>query len=187
MQNLVFLGVTVWSLFSVKYFIATLKGEVRPNKVTWLLWSIAPMIATFASLQGIGPSLSILPVFISGFIPFLIFLASFINRKAYWRMGRFDLLCACISLITLLIWGLSHNPILATALSVFSDAMAAVPTVRKAWKYPETENIYFFIGGIFSALTSYFAIIEWNFTALAFPTYLVLLNILLVTVLKVRK
>jgi hypothetical protein len=61
-----------------------------------------------------------------------------------------------------------------------SDALAAVPTLTKAWHNPETESAWPFIIGVFSPLTSFLAATTWAFSELAFPTYLIVINILLV-------
>jgi hypothetical protein len=50
------------------------------------------MIATGAALSD-GVRRAVLPVFISGFGPFLIFVSSFVNKKAYWKLEKSDYIC----------------------------------------------------------------------------------------------
>jgi len=67
-----------------QYLLQTLKGEAQPNRVSWLIWTIAPLIAFFSEIkQGVG--LQSLLTFMVGFMPLLILLASFVNKKAYWK------------------------------------------------------------------------------------------------------
>jgi len=62
-QYLVFVGVVVGLTGTISYIKEMLKGKTRPNRVSWLLWSIAPMIATVAALFD-GVRWSVLPVLI---------------------------------------------------------------------------------------------------------------------------
>ena len=51
MKYLVFVG-AIFSLTGTGFYIrAMFKGKARPNKVSWLMWAIAPLIAAFAALS----------------------------------------------------------------------------------------------------------------------------------------
>ncbi len=51
LHYLVFVGAAVNLFGHFSYIKETLKGNTKPNKVTWLIWSIAPLIATFAAIS----------------------------------------------------------------------------------------------------------------------------------------
>jgi hypothetical protein len=54
-HGFVILGTLIGAAGSVAYLIDTVKGKVKPNRVSFLLWSIAPLIAFFAQIkQGVG-------------------------------------------------------------------------------------------------------------------------------------
>lgn len=103
MHIFVILGALVALTFSLSYVIATLRGRVRPNKVTWLIWAIAPLISSAAAFSS-GVSWAALPVFMAGFGSILVFIASFLNKGAYWGIERFDYICGAISLLALVAW-----------------------------------------------------------------------------------
>jgi hypothetical protein len=161
------------------YIRSMFRGQTKPNRVTWFMWSIAPFIATSASISS-GVGWAVVPVFISGFSPFLILTASFFNKKAYWKLSSFDYLCGVLSGVAIVLWYVTKDPNLAIIFAITSDALAATPTLSKAWRNPETESAWPFIAGIFSPMTSFLVANAWTFSELAFPTYLVLINILLV-------
>ncbi len=185
-QYLVLVGAVVQLAGVISYIKETLKGNTKPNKVTWLLWSIAPLIATFAALSD-GVRWSVLPVFMSGFGPLLVFIVSFINKKSYWNLEKFDYLCGFCSVSALVLWGITKEPVIAIIFAIASDGFAAIPTLVKAWKHPETESAGPYTTGLFNALTSFAAIKTWNFSSLAFPIYLVALCILLIIFVYHRK
>jgi len=51
MKYLVFVGAIVYLLGTSIYIRAMFKGEAKPNKVSWFMWSVAPLIGTFAALS----------------------------------------------------------------------------------------------------------------------------------------
>ena len=96
-QNFIFIGLGILIIGGISYLIDTLKGKIKPNKVSWLLWSIAPLIAFFAMIkQGVG--LEALSTFIVGFLPLIVFIASFLNKEAKWKIGKLDIVCGALSL-----------------------------------------------------------------------------------------
>ncbi len=161
------------------YIRSMFKGQTKPNRVTWLMWSIAPFIATAASVST-GVSWAVVPVFMSGLSPFLIFISSFLKKKAYWKISSFDYLCGISAIIALILWYLTKEPNLAIIFAIVSDGSAALPTLAKAWRNPETESAWPFTVGIFSPITSFIVAATWTFSELAFPIYLISINILLV-------
>lgn len=174
-----FVAAAVTLIGASAYIRSMFKGQTKPNRVTWGMWSIAPFIATVAALSN-NVGWAVLPVFMSGFSPFLVFTASFFNKKAYWKLSSFDYICGIISGLAIVMWIITNDPKLAITFSIISDALAAVPTLMKVWHNPETESIWPFIIGVFSPITSFVVAASWGFSEVAFPTCLVVINFLLV-------
>jgi len=168
------------------YIRSMFKGQTKPNRVTWFMWSIAPFIAFAAAISN-GVSWAAIPVLMSGFSPFLVFTATFFSKKAYWKTSSFDYLCGTLSGLAIVLWLLTNSPNLAIIFSIVSDVLAAVPTLNKGWRNPETESAWPFIIGIFSPMTSFLVTTTWGFAELAFPIYLIVINILLVFSVSKRK
>ena len=179
LEYLVFVAAAATLLGASVYIRSMFKGQTKPNRVTWFMWSIAPFIASAAAVSN-GVGLAVIPVFMSGFSPFLVFTASFFSKKAYWKTSSFDYLCGALSGIALVLWFLTNNPNLAITFAIGSDALAAVPTLTKAWRSPETESAWPFIIGVFSPMTSFLVATTWGFAEVAFPIYLIVINVLLV-------
>lgn len=179
-QSLVFVGAFGALIAAIQYIRLMLKGKVRPNRVTWLMWSIAPLIATSAELtRNVG--LAILPVFMNGFCPLLVFLFSLKTRKAYWKLTAFDYACGFLSALALVLWILTKTPDIAILFAIASDGLAATPTVKKAWLHPKTESFEPYIMGAFSGATAFGVITSWIFSAYAFPAYLIFINVLIMS------
>jgi hypothetical protein len=174
----VILGACIGLIGALSYAKDTLFGNTKPNRVSWVLWCIAPMIGFAASLSA-GAAWAALPTFIAGFGPMLILIASFANKKAYWKLEKVDYLCGLFSLLALVLWVVTKDPILAIIFAIVADALASIPTILKGWRHPETESRSAYIGGLVSSLSAFSVITAWTFPEYAFPAYLVLVNMTL--------
>jgi hypothetical protein len=174
-------------LAALVYIRSMFRRQTKPNRVTWFMWCIAPFVATAASVSS-GASWAAVPVFMSGFGPFLIFVASFFSKNAYWKNTSFDYACGLLSGLALVLWYVTSNPNVAIVFAILSDALAAVPTLIKAWHNPETESAWPYIVGTFTPMTSFLVASAWTFSVLGFPTYLIAINVtLLVPIITKRK
>lgn len=184
-ENFVIVGVILQSIGGFNYLVDTVRGKIQPNKVTWLLWSIAPLIAFAAEIsQGVG--IQALTTFIVGFVPLIIFLASFLNKKAEWKLGRLDFICGALSLIGIALWFITRQGNIAILFSIFADALAAIPTIVKSYYYPESENDAVYLVGVINAGIGLLVIKDWNFEHYGFPAYLLVLTIILVLLIRFR-
>jgi hypothetical protein len=73
-------GMAVNFAACLSYISAILKGEAAPNRVTWSLWALVPLIAGAAQLRA-GVGISTLVVLSIGVGPACIVLVSFARGK----------------------------------------------------------------------------------------------------------
>ena len=184
-ENFVFLGTIIYIIGNTKYFIDTLKGKVKPNRVSFFLWSFIPMIAFAAQIQQ-GVGIQSLTTFMAGFGTFLIFLVSFVNKEAYWKITKFDLVCGGLSFIGIILWFLTRVGDLAILFSVTADSLAAIPTIVKAYKYPETEIPFPWLASGISGLLTLLTITNWTFGYYAFPLAVFVINTLVFILVKFK-
>jgi hypothetical protein len=172
-------------LGGISYVWETLKGRTKPNRVTWFLWSLAPMIAVAAQLSS-GIGWSTLLVFMTGFSPLLVFITSFYNPQAYWQLSRLDYICGILSILGLALWAFTQNPVHAVIFSILADGLAAMPTLLKSYTHPETEDANAFILSAIGSAIALFTIKQHSFMASGFTIYILVLTIVL-SILITRK
>lgn len=165
---------------SVAYIRDTLAGRSRPNRVSWSMWALAPLIGTGAAISAGADHWATLRIFLSGFGPLLVFLASFVNRQSYWKLTTFDFLCGLFSLLALFAWWGADSARLAILLAATGDGLASLPTIKKAWRHPDTETGLAYIAAVVSTLLVLPSIPVWNIENASFQIYLLAANCLLV-------
>ena len=166
----------------LNYVRAILKGEATPNRVTWFLWALVPLIAAAAQLRA-GVGISTLVVLSVGLGPACVVLASFVRGSGSWSLGPFDYACGACALAALALWAVTGEPVTAIALSILGDFAAALPTLRKAWLEPETENRSTYLISLAGMILGIFSVTQATFAGYAFNAYLVAASAALVLIL----
>ena len=170
------IGSVVASLGGVYYAYLTFKGKVQPNKVTWFFWGAFPMIAFAAQLaQGVG--LVAWATFVAGAPPVLVLIGSFFNKQAYWQTRRIDYGFAAAGVLSVVAWQLTAIPNIALVFALLADLLVALPTVLKAYRFPQTENWKAYGVSAVGFLVAVMAVHEWLFEHFAFVVYLFLVNL----------
>jgi hypothetical protein len=182
-ERWVLLGAALSLVGMVQYLRGMFRGEgeVQPNRVTWACWALAPLVAFAAELdEGVG--LRSAMTFIVGFSPLVIFLASFANRAAYWRIGPFDTACGVLSVAAVAGWALTRSGVIAIVFAIVADAVAGVPTLVKTWRRPETEEPLIFLFAMLNGVIALLTIDRWTTAEAAFPLYIALIGLALTAI-----
>ena len=122
----------------------------------------------------------------AAFSPAIVFLASFLNKKAYWKIGKLDISCGILSILGVVLWQLTSIGNLAIFFSIMADFLAALPTVVKSWFEPETENYIPYLTSAMSALITILTIKIWNFETGAFSMYILIMMSLIAILVKFK-
>jgi hypothetical protein len=164
------------------YIKSIIQGHAKPNLASWIPWMLAPLIGVFFELKA-GAGLSVLPVFMAGFGPLIIITAAILTKNALWKVGFFDIFCALLSVVALVLYVLTHNLNVSIVFAILSDAFGFIPTFIKSWKHPESESSAAYTWPIFSNLIGLLIIKDWHFSIYAFGAYLIIFNTALVCII----
>jgi hypothetical protein len=180
--HVVFLGAVIGLWGTLLYARDTWRGITQPNRVTWLLWTVAPMLALVAELrQGVGWQWVM--TFVLGVGPLLVLVVSFANHGSVWKIGPFDLACGAAAVVGLIVWGVTSNDTAALAAFMAADGLAALPTLVKSWKAPETETLAAYVTTLINALLTMATVTLWTTATVAFPLQILVLNVVFVVLI----
>ncbi len=185
-EYIIFFAIFLNLIGQVFYIKSILKGEARPNLVTWFIWMLAPFIGVFFQLKA-GAGLSILPIFMAGFGPLIIIIAALLKRNNFWKTTPFDIYCGLLAIITLFCYVLTQNLGLSIIFAILTDVLASIPTIVKSWKFPETESSSAYIGAVVSNIIGLLIIKNWSFSIYSFGVWLVVLNLGLTIIIHRKK
>lgn len=172
--HFVFLGAAIGLVGVAFYALDTIRGKTQPNRVTWLLWAVAPLLA-FAVEIDKGVGLRSLLTFTVGFGPLVVFGASFVNPRSVWKLTRLDYVCGALSIGGTIGWLITRQGLVALAAAVVADALAGVPTVVKSWRRPESESASVYVGSCINAVITLLTVKHVTAYVVTFPLYIAVL------------
>lgn len=181
-----YLGPFLEMAASILYVMATARGRVKPNRVSFAMFSFASFVA-FAIQLSDGYQASSLLTLAAASGPLAILVVSFFKIDAYWKLTKFDFVCGALSVGALLAWLALRNSKLGITLAISCDMLATLPTLRKSWLAPDSEAAWlWWLSALAGAITAA-SVNPFTFVAAIFAIYLVLANGSIAVVTQVRK
>ena len=174
-ENIIFVGVLLSIVGYYFYFKNMFFGQTKPNLVSWFIWMLAPFLGVFFQIKA-GAGLSVIPIFIAGFGPFLVLLISLLKKNGYWKITFLDAICGMLAIIALALYILTNSLTGSVIFVILSDGLAAVPTLVKSWRFPESETSSIYLTGIFGQIIGLLIIKEWIFPIYSLGIYFILIN-----------
>jgi hypothetical protein len=121
-----------------------------------------------------------------GFGPLMVFTASFVDKEAFWKITRLDIVCGVLSVIALILWAITGDGNIAIILSIAADLLAGIPTLIKSYNEPETEHPSAFRNGALSAGITLLTIKTWTFANYGFALYILLICTVLYSLIRFK-
>jgi len=169
---------------NVPYVISIYLGSVRPQRTTWLIWSVLTSIAFFSQM-GSGATTSLVFAGMSAINCAIIYLISLKRGVGGWgRADRWSLSAAAVGLV---LWYITDEPFTATLISTGVDAAGYLLTLRKAWDTPHSENATAYLLSGTSAVLAIASEPQIILQAVFFTSYIVVTNTLTTLILIIRR
>ena len=169
----------------VIYIVSILRGKSKPNRATWWIWAFMGVVLVL-SYQASGAENTIWVPFVEFLGPLIIAILSIkygeggINNKT-------DIICLVGSFVSIILWIIFNNPVIALVTSLAVDSFAIIPTIKKSYLRPEGEDFWAWFGTGIADSLNFFAVEKFTFAILIYPIYMLTSDILLVTILFVKK
>lgn len=122
---------------NVPYLTDVIRGRVKPHAYTWFVWTIVSAI-TFLGQLAKGAGVGALPAAVSEIFTICIFLFSL--KYGFRAVIKADTYFLLLALAGVILWIMTKDPTGSVVIAVAIDLIAFVPTLRKAWENPKTEN-----------------------------------------------
>ncbi len=168
------IGGVIALLAVIPYIRDILKKTTRPNTVSWSIWAFLLLISILAQMSA-GASWSII-LLVGDFIGTGTIVIFCLIGYGYRKYGWIEWACLTLAILAIISWQTTQQPLLAIAFAVVADAMAAIPTLVKAYRDPWSEHPTMWLIIALGALLSILSTTILNPPNLLFPAYLLAMN-----------
>ena len=121
----------------VPYIVSILRGHTKPERMTYFIWFVVDAV-TISSYIVSGARTTIWTGLVYVFSGLLIFCLSI--KYGMGGFSNFDILCLVFALLGVVLWIDTKNALIALYMGNFVGLMGYLPTIKKAYFLPGTEN-----------------------------------------------
>lgn len=156
----------------IPYTISILQNKTKPNRATWIIWAILDVLALFSYyVSGARETLWVPLGFTLGSIVVVAFSIKY--GEKHW--SRLDIFCLAGAGISIPIW-LMSSALNALLINLFVTAVGALPTFRKTYRDPQSENKLAWGLFMVSCVANILAVREWKFAIYIYPITILLID-----------
>jgi len=168
-----FLSIALTFAGYVPYFHSIFKHQTKPHMFTWLTWALINLIG-FAGLFTSGAGAGSWSIGAS----FLLCLAVAVLSPFFGKtlITRSDWIAFGAALSAIPLWAITKNPLGALLLVAAIEFIGGIPTLRKTYADPFSENLVAWSIYTVRSTVVLFAINLYSFTTLIIPITALVIN-----------
>jgi hypothetical protein len=159
-------GAILFLIGDYSYFVNTLKGTTKPQRITWGVAFLLNSIG-FANQYASGADNSLWLFGAAVLATGAIFVASIF--KGVGGYSRLDISAVVIALVGVALWKVFDSPLLSILSMLVVVAFSMTPTILKAKRHPESETRVAWLFGSISALLAVISVGKLDWTLLILP------------------
>lgn len=175
-------AMTVWA--HIPYLIHTIKGTNKPHIFTWVIWTVLTGIAACAMAAGGAGAGGWVTFFTAAMCVAITFTAL---RNGEKNITKSDWIMFLAGLTAIPIWVVTDNPVYSVWIITLIDLAAIYPTFRKSWIKPDEENSFMYGLNVPRHAIGLLAMNHYSVTTSLYPAVLVLMNLGMYVMLKLRR
>ena len=149
------------------YIRSILQGKTKPHVLSWLIFGSTTFVVFLAQLAGKGGA-GAWPIGVSGLITMYVALLAYI-KKSDSTITRIDWILFSAALTALPLWYVTSDPLWAVLILTMVDVLGFGPTFRKAYVYPNEEQLMFFAIMAVRNFIYIMALENYSVTTILFP------------------
>lgn len=173
---------------NISYLKDVLNDRVQPHPYTWFIWTIVSMTTFFGGLAK-GAGIGALPTGVAEGFTIIIFFFSLKHIfKGRWRRIRtIDHYFLVIALLGLIPWAFTNDPTISVIIVVLVDIVAFIPTLRKTWDNPKTEQPLLYEMNIARHVLTLFSLGAYNIATMFHSIAMICTNTLMAYFIQRKK
>ena len=152
----------------IPYIVESIQGKVRPERVSWLIWTLLGVVYFWTAIVEDGAVLFTAGELVGPIIAFVLALIYGVGGRS-----KLDLVMLALALTAIIWLVFTDNTLISLILALVADGIALVLTIRKLHIDPVSESRWawavFGLSGVFGMIS----INNYTVETLAFPIYVV--------------
>lgn len=174
-----FLASALGIIGAAPYIYNTYRKKTKPHRFAWLIF-LTLSVLLFASQLALGARSSLIFVGWTVVNNLIIFGLSLRKNAGYGDISIVNIISLALAVTSIVLWRVTDSPLIALVCLLIADGIGAMLIVVKTYKHPHTETIFMWSLGILAGILGMFAVGTLDYSLLAYPFYIALLNFMIV-------
>ena len=169
----------------IVYAISIFRGRTKPSRATWWIWSFMGLVVGLSYYFSGAVNTIWVPI-----VEFIGPLSIALLSIKYGEGGlenKTDLICLFGAVVSIILWIIFDNPVVALVTNLAVDSFALVPTIKKSYLRPEGEDFWAWFGTGIADSLNMFAVEKFTFAILVYPIYMLVSDLIIISILLLRK
>lgn len=158
---------------NIPYIIDIIRGKAKPERISWLLWTLLGLTYYFSALFADGAKLFTFGELVGPGIIFILALKFGVGGRS-----KFDLYSLSIALIAFFMLFVFDGVLVGLLLALIVDGIGAMLTMRKLIIDPTSESRSFWALGAVASILAFFSLNNYNLETVLFPIYVLIFSAL---------
>jgi hypothetical protein len=167
------------------YIRSIITGTVRPHVFSWVIWGTTTFVVFLAQLED-NAGAGAWPIGVSGTITILVAGLAYLKRGDVSITGA-DWFFLLAALSSLPFWYFTADPLWAVVILTIVDLFGFGPTIRKAYNFPQSESVLFFVLFMTRNILVLAALENYSLTTVLFPAAMAATCFLLILIIAFRR
>lgn len=168
----------------IPYYVTILNGKTKPHAFSWITWTFAIILVFVAQMsRGAGPGAWVTGISALACIGISV-LSLLMGDK---DITRGDEMVFGVALASIPLWVVTRDPLWSVVLMVIINHLGFIPTFRKTYRDPHSENLPFFYSVVAKFMLGMLALDQLSMVTVLFPLNCVLVNILFLAMVYWRR
>lgn len=152
----------------VPYIISIFRYKTKPHRSSFAIWSLVGIV-TIASYIAGGAHTAIWVGLVYAFFGTVVFLLSL--KYGVGGFSKLDIACMLGAVFGIVLWISTKDPKTALYTGIAVEVLGQIPTWRKSYLQPDTEDTFSWGMDSFAALLNLFAITSLKPQILVYPVW----------------
>ena len=179
------IAIAITFIAFIPYIRSILKNETKPHAFSWIVWGSVTFIIFLAQLSD-GGGAGAWPIGVSGLITLFVAILAYLKKSDHMIVKK-DWVFFILAMSAIPFWYITSNPLWAVVILTVVDLLGFVPTFRKAYSYPDEEQLTFFVLISCRNIIAAIALEHYSVTTLLFPVATALACILFIQMVVYRR
>ncbi len=160
---------------NIPYIVDIVKGRAKPERISWLLWTLLGLTYYFSAVFADGAKLFTLGELIGPGIIFILTLKFGVGGRS-----KFDLISLSVALVAFSMLFVFDGVLIGLILALIVDGIGAMLTMRKLLIDPTSESRSFWALGAIASVLALASLNYYNLETMLFPIYVLIFSLLVI-------